>query len=205
LTDLPEKVGRLLAARVPVLKPEWPAIPAAVLVPLIRTESEWEVLYTRRTDSVETHRGQVSFPGGRLEAGETAVEAALREAEEELGIHPLDVTVLGQLDSLLTVTQYLVSPVVATMPWPYSLTPHPKEVAAAFHVPLAWLSDPTNREQQLREPLGEAPAVSVYYFRPYRGEIIWGATARITLDLIDVLGTLQAGKEKERPRGRSPR
>jgi 8-oxo-dGTP pyrophosphatase MutT (NUDIX family) len=205
LTDLPELVGKLLAARAPVLKPEWSAIPAAVLVPLIRTESEWEVLYTRRTDSVETHRGQVSFPGGRLEAGETAEQAALREAEEELGIHPRDVTVLGQLDSLLTVTQYQVSPIVATIPWPYSLKPHPYEVAAAFHVPLAWLSDTANREQRLREPLGEAPAVPVFYFKPYQGEIIWGATARITLDLIDLLGDLQAPKEKERPRGRSPR
>ncbi len=201
--DLPEKVGRLLAARVLVLKPEWPAIPAAVLVPLIRTESEWEVLYTRRTHSVETHRGQVSFPGGRLEPGETAVEAALREAEEELGIRPRDVKVLGQMDSLLTVTQYEVSPVVATIPWPYRLTPHPDEVAAFFHVRLGWLSDPANLEQRLREPLGESPPVPVYYFRPYQGEIIWGATARITLDLLEVLGLFKAENEKERPRGRS--
>jgi 8-oxo-dGTP pyrophosphatase MutT (NUDIX family) len=203
MTDLPARVGHRLAARAPILKPEWSAVPAAVLVPLLKTEEGWSVLYTRRTESVETHRGQVSFPGGRIEPGETAAQAALREAEEELGVRPGDVTVLGQMDSLLTVTQYEVAPIVATIPWPYSLALQPGEVAAVFHVPVAWLSKPENLEQRWRDPVGEGPATPVYYFRSYRGEIIWGATARITLDLLDLLEEGRTGKEQERPSGRS--
>ncbi|HET7009507.1 MAG TPA: CoA pyrophosphatase [Anaerolineales bacterium] len=202
MTDLPARLEKLLSSRNPAVKPEWSAVPAAVLIPLIRTETEWSVLYTRRTDSVETHRGQVSFPGGRIEAGETPVQAALREAEEELAIMPKDVVVLGQLDSLLTVTQYEVTPVVATLPWPYPLSPHPLEVAAVFHVPLPWLADPENLEEKLRQPMADGPATPVYYFRSFQGEMIWGATARITLDLLDLL-RLRQGNKKERPRGRS--
>jgi 8-oxo-dGTP pyrophosphatase MutT (NUDIX family) len=187
MTDLSARVGQRLAARAPILKPEWSAVPAAVLVPLLRAEDGWSVLYTRRTDSVESHRGQVSFPGGRIEPGETAVQAALREAEEELGIQAKDVTVLGQMDSLLTVTQYEVSPIVATLPWPYPLRPEPGEVASVFSVPVAWLRSSENLEQKWRDPVAEGPPIPVYYFRAYGGEIIWGATARITLDLLDLL------------------
>jgi 8-oxo-dGTP pyrophosphatase MutT (NUDIX family) len=193
MTDLVSRVGQRLAARAPILKPEWSAVPAAVLVPLLKVEDTWSVLYTRRTDSVETHRGQVSFPGGRIEPGETAVEAALREGEEELGLRPQDVNVLGQMDSLLTVTQYEVTPIVATIPWPYTLQPQPEEVAAVFHVPIAWLADPQNLEQRWRDPVAEGPPVPVYFFRSYQGEIIWGATARITLDLLDLLGPDRGG------------
>ena len=203
MSDLPARLKDLLASRSPATKPEWSAVRAAVLIPLIRIGAEWNVLYTRRTDSVETHRGQVSFPGGRLEPDESPVEAALREAEEELGILRKDVTVLGELDSLLTVTQYEVTPVVATIPWPYTLALHPVEVASAFDVPLSWLQDPAHLEEKMMEPPGSGPTVPVYYFRPYRGEVIWGATARITLDLLDLLGLRQSGNKKERPLGRS--
>ena len=82
MSDLPARLKDLLASRSPATKPEWSAVRAAVLIPLIRIGAEWSVLYTRRTDSVETHRGQVSFPGGRLEPDESPVEAALREPEE---------------------------------------------------------------------------------------------------------------------------
>jgi len=188
MTDLPERLREALAARVPGVTAEWTAVPAAVLVPLIRAAGEWGVLYTRRTESVETHRGQVSFPGGRLESGEPPAAGALREAEEELGIRPEDVTVVGQMDSLLTVTQYAVTPIVATLPWPYTFRPHPAEVASVFHVPLAWLADPAHLETRRREPFGLGPSVPVNYFEPYLGEVIWGVTARITLDLLTLLG-----------------
>ncbi|HSB90424.1 MAG TPA: CoA pyrophosphatase [Anaerolineales bacterium] len=188
MRDLPARLRSILAAHVPAVKPEWTAVPAAVLVALLESSGAWALLYTRRTESVDTHRGQVSFPGGRLEPGETPVAAALREAHEELGIRPDDVSLLGQLDSLLTVTQYEITPVVATLPWPYRFDPHPLEVASVFHVPVTWLADPANLETRLRDPLGPGPATPVYYFKPYEGEVIWGATARITLDLLNLLG-----------------
>lgn len=188
MTSLPERLREALAARAPGVTTEWTAVPAAVLVPLIQDEGEWGVLYTRRTESVETHRGQVSFPGGRLEAGEPPAAGALREAEEELGIRPEDVTVVGQMDSLLTVTQYAVTPIIATLPWPYTFHPHPVEVASVFHVPLTWLADPANLETRRRDSLGPGPSIPVYFFQPFLGEVIWGATARITLDLLTLLG-----------------
>ena len=92
------------------------------------------------------------------------------------------------MDSLLTVTQYAITPIVGILPWPYPLEPHAKEVASAFHVPLAWLANPAHLETRSRDPLGPGPSVPVYYFRPFAGEVIWGATARITLDLLGLLG-----------------
>jgi 8-oxo-dGTP pyrophosphatase MutT (NUDIX family) len=165
---------------------EWSARPAAVLLPLARDQDGWGLVFTLRTETVETHRGQVSFPGGRIEPGDSdPVAAALRESQEEIGLLPTDVKVIGVLDSLLTVTQYEITPVVGVIPWPYHLTLDPVEVAEAFRVPLDWLSDPANLETRWREPMAGGPPVPVYYFRPFDGRIIWGASARITLDLLD--------------------
>jgi 8-oxo-dGTP pyrophosphatase MutT (NUDIX family) len=112
----------------------------------------------------------------------------LREASEEVGLRPSDVQVLGRMDSLLTVTQYVITPVLGTIPWPYSLALDPIEVASVFHTPLTWLADPENLEVRMRDPIATGPPVPVYYFRPYQGHTIWGASARITLDLLKILG-----------------
>ncbi|MDD5168046.1 MAG: CoA pyrophosphatase, partial [Syntrophales bacterium] len=124
-----------------------PPRPAAVLIPLIRMPIEsggpgWHILYTRRTDLVEHHKGQVSFPGGRRDPGDSSPEAtALREACEEIGLNPADVHILGRMDDFLTVSNYRVTPVVGTMPWPYPLTLSPNEVSRVFTVPVDWLAD----------------------------------------------------------------
>lgn len=188
MEDLPVRLKRLMAIRRPTLQAEWKARPAAVLVPLYRAEGSWHVLYTRRTDSLEDHRGQVSFPGGRIEPEDSGpAEAALREAGEEIGIQPQDVQILGELDPLMTVTQFLIAPVVGTLPWPYPLRPNPAEVANAFGVPLRWLADPENLQMKERKPIAPGPSIPVYYFKPFKGEVIWGATARITLNLLGLL------------------
>ncbi len=186
--NLPARLQASLLRREPRLRAEWDAQPAAVLVPLYAQEDAWHVLFTLRTETVEVHRGQVSFPGGRIESTrESPVQAALREAEEELGIQPQDVRVLGRLDPLLTVTQFRVEPVVGAIPWPYPLRLNRNEVALAFGVPLVWLLDPANLEVQPHEnPAAERP-VPVYFFRPYEGHVIWGATARITVNLLELL------------------
>ena len=189
MTDLPDRLRGTLATRPGRIRTEWEATPAAVLVPLYQDHGRWHLLYTRRTESVDSHRGQVSFPGGQIEVQDAGPEqAALREAQEEIGLAPESVEVLGSLDSLLTVTQFLVTPVVGLIPWPTTLHLNSEEVAATFGVSLDWLSDPDNLEVRRRQPLVPGRSVPVYYYRPFKDEVIWGATARITLDLLETLG-----------------
>ena len=159
---------------------------AAVLVPLLRHEGEWHLLYTRRTEQVESHKGQVSFPGGACDDGETTPEqTALREAEEEIGIDPREVRVLGRLNSMLTITSYRVTPVVGVIPWPTVFRPAQAEVARIFTMPVKWLAERSNRwEFNL---LGRDYSVIVYH--PFDGEILWGATARMTVDFLEILQT----------------
>lgn len=186
--DLERRLVRALASLDHELESEWDASPAAVLVPLYRESGEWHLLFTRRTNDVDVHRGQVAFPGGRVEQGETFAEAALRESEEEIGLQPDDVTVLGELNPLMTVTQFIVTPVVGRFPWPYALRANASEVARCFGVPIGWLADRSNLELEYREPLIPGPKIPVYSFKPYDDEVIWGVTARITLSFLELLG-----------------
>jgi 8-oxo-dGTP pyrophosphatase MutT (NUDIX family) len=158
---------------------------AAVLIPLVWYEEEWHLLFTRRTDTVESHKGQVSFPGGACDEGETTPEqTALREAEEEIGILPKDVQVLGKLSNLITITYFRVTPVVGMVRWPVVFRVGAHEVARVFTIPLAWLANPANRWQF--EMPGRTR--SLIAFHPYDGELLWGATARMTVDFLSVLG-----------------
>lgn len=160
---------------------------AAVLLPLLQLKNEWHLLYTRRTDRVETHKGQVSFPGGACDPGEEQPEqTALREAEEEIGLHPRDVRVLGRLSPLMTVTGFWVRPVVGFIPWPYAFRVENAEVARVFLMPLAWLADRRNR-WEFSLP-GKKFGLIVYH--PYDGEVLWGATALMTDAFLKVLGVL---------------
>lgn len=158
---------------------------AAVLVPLVWQDDEWHLLFTRRTDKVESHKGQVSFPGGACDDDEkTPEETALREAQEEVGIHPNDVKVLGRLANLITISFFRVTPVVGVLKWPTVFRVGEHEVARVFTIPLGWLSQPSNRWQF--EIQGRKRAVIAYH--PYDGELLWGATARMTVDFLSVLG-----------------
>ena len=188
---LPDRLGALLSNRKPSIRTEWDARLAAVLIPLYFDQDEWHLVYTRRTDSVEEHRGQVSFPGGLVEdQDESAQVTAMREADEEIGLKQGDVQLLGSLDALLTVTQFQICPFIGIIPWPYPFKANPDEVARVFSVPLRWLLDPDNLEQRFRQPIPHAPEVPVYYFKPFQDEIIWGATARITLNLLEIIQTI---------------
>jgi 8-oxo-dGTP pyrophosphatase MutT (NUDIX family) len=158
---------------------------AAVLIPLLWHENEWHLLYTRRTDRVESHKGQVSFPGGACDEGETTPEqTALREADEEIGLNPGDVRVLGRLVNLITITYFRVTPVVGVIKWPAVFKVGEHEVARIFTIPLVWLANPSNRWQFDRP----GTDLSLIAYHPYDGELLWGATARMTVDFLKVLG-----------------
>ena len=158
---------------------------AAVLVPLVWHEEEWHLLFTRRTDRVESHKGQVSFPGGACDEGETTPEqTALREADEEIGLHPAEIKVLGRLANLITISYFRVTPVVGVVKWPTVFRVGEHEVARVFTIPLGWLANASNRWQF--EIQGRSRSVIAYH--PYDGELLWGATARMTVDFLKVLG-----------------
>jgi len=157
---------------------------AAVLIPLAWFEKQWHLLYTRRTDKVETHKGQVSFPGGACDPGEeTPEQTALREANEEVGIQLQDVRLLGKLAPMITITSFKVTPVVGVVSWPYAFRVENAEVARVFTMPLAWLADKRNR-WEFKLP-GRPYGLIVYH--PYDGELLWGATAIMTDIFMQVL------------------
>jgi len=192
MDDFTKHLQQILLAQEPGIRTDWDARLAAVLIPLYSYEDSWHVLFTKRTDKVEEHRGQVSFPGGIIEPDDDDSEsAALRETQEEIGIDPVDVKILGRLDSLLTTTQFQIVPIVGVIPWPCELTLNPMEVASVFGVPLDWLSDPAHLESHFLEAPESSPHFPIYAFKPYQGEIIWGATARITSDLLQLLALLK--------------
>lgn len=161
---------------------------AAVLVPLAHFQNEWHILYTRRTDTVESHKGQVSFPGGACDDGETTPEeTALREADEEIGLRPSDVTVVGRLSRMVTISKFGVTPVVGVIRFPYAFKTSGSEVARVFTIPLLWAAD-RNNYWEFALP-GSRRTIIAYH--PYDGELLWGATARMTVNFMKILGLTQ--------------
>jgi 8-oxo-dGTP pyrophosphatase MutT (NUDIX family) len=160
---------------------------AAVLIPMLEIELEWYVLLTQRSHALVEHKGQVAFPGGARESQDTDLcSTALREMQEEIGVKPEDVDVLGHLGDMPVVTGYLVRPYVGHIPWPYSLEISNDEVHSVFMIPLYWLADPHNRTFQFRSYAGRE--FSVTFFEPYNGYQLWGASAEMTLALLSALG-----------------
>lgn len=164
--------------------------PAAVLVPVLQREGQWHLLFIQRAHhDHDPHSGQVSFPGGRHEdADGSFVETALRETHEEIGLPPSKVVVWGSLPTVRTASNYLVFPVVGRVPWPFPFRPAPYEVDHIFTVPLAWLARPENLTVHWRS--AGSRTIPVFYFQPYEGRVIWGATARVVLLLLAALNVL---------------
>jgi 8-oxo-dGTP pyrophosphatase MutT (NUDIX family) len=187
--ELPWIIRDLLNKRVPKRIEEQGSFlkRAAVLIPLFKAVSEYRILFTKRTDSVEAHKGQISFPGGRIEEEDgSPLETALREADEEIGLSRKDVTVLGQMDDARTVSSnYIVYPFVGLIPYPYEFKTSALEVKELLDVPFeVFLSGDSAGEN--------TPVVyegGTYYGLAYRykGEVIWGATARIMQNLVNLV------------------
>jgi 8-oxo-dGTP pyrophosphatase MutT (NUDIX family) len=165
----------------PELRPaSFGGVKAAVLLPIVARE-EPTLLFTLRTESLARHSGQISFPGGRSEAGDLSpVETALRETMEETGIPARFITVAGYLDRYLTGTGFDIQPVVGLLAEGFALAPDPREVASVFEAPLAFLLDPANRRRETRHIAGRERR---FYAITYQGHEIWGATAAIIVDL----------------------
>ena len=163
-----------------------PLTPAAVLFPIVLRDNEHTVLLTQRTAHLKDHGGQISFPGGRVEAEDLSpIHTALLETEEEIGLARDRVEVLGFLPEYRTGTGFRVTPVVALVTPPFELALDPFEVAEAFEVPLAFLLDPANHK---RHSLHYRGALRHFFAMPYGDYFIWGATAGMIRSLTERLG-----------------
>jgi len=149
---------------------------SAVLIPLFYSQGQYHVLFTERSEEVDFHKGQVCFPGGTQEPSDSSLlQTALRETEEEISLRAKDVEILGEFDDSLTLTSnYVISPFVAFIPHPYPFKADGREIREIFSVPLSFLMDEANFKQDS-------------YSYEYQGHVIWGATARILRQFIDLL------------------
>jgi 8-oxo-dGTP pyrophosphatase MutT (NUDIX family) len=174
------RLQSLLTQRSPVLLPaDISRRQAAVLLPLFRNASEYHVVFTKRTDTLKHHKGQIAFPGGAFEPTDGDLLAtALRESYEEVGLQPSHVRILGRLDDLATFsTNYTISPFVGLIPYPYPFRPNPLEVAVIFDVPVSVLADPRVGRCYIRGR-DDGATIEDYEYH-IDGHVIWGATARI--------------------------
>ncbi len=159
--------------------------PAAVLCPLIARPGGLQLILTTRTADMPTHAGQIAFPGGGMRAGDASLAAAaLREAEEEIGLAPDQVEILGGFGAFETISGFLVAPFIGLVSPGFVPRPDPREVADIFETPLSFLMNPANHIRHSREWRGSA---RVYYAMPFGARYIWGATARMIKGVHDHL------------------
>lgn len=175
-----------------LLEPDWmppvpfeqPPVPAAVLIALIEREGGTNVLYTERSKDLRSHSGQISFPGGKIDAKDRdAADAALREAEEEIGLDRADAKILGYLPAYLTGTNYLITPVVARVKPRRPFVANPREVRDIFEVPLNQLMEPQNFGSYLVERAGKSHTT---WRILHKDKLIWGITGNLTRCFHDI-------------------
>lgn len=168
-------------------------VPSAVLVPVYRKQGQYHILFIQRTEKVKDHKGQISFPGGAYEEQDgTLQNTAIRESAEEIGLMPGDIEILGELDDLMTIgTNYVISPYVAIIPWPYAFKVDGWETEEIIEVPISALlnKDCVRRESDVLE----GRVVKTYFYH-YQDKVIWGATARIVKQFLDITAPIFSGK-----------
>jgi 8-oxo-dGTP pyrophosphatase MutT (NUDIX family) len=169
--------------------------PSAVLVPLYKDKGEYHIVFIRRSITVPTHQGQIAFPGGaRHPSDKTLQDTALRETEEEIGVKQSDVTVLGELDDQITTTSnFILTPFVGVIPWPYTFTLSKREVERLIFIPIQHLMDDGHRKPEM-EMLESKEYPSFAYY--YQGKRIWGATARVLFKLLGFIRQIETEKAK---------
>ena len=184
--ELKQRIKQVLSERVKKRLEDRRLRRSAVLLPLFEQEGQYCLVFTRRTEEVNYHKGQISFPGGAISSQDkTAQEAALRESSEEIGLRPEDVEILGELDDMYTVaSNFIITPFVALVPGSYHFVPNPAEVKNILSIPLNafwkearfWLEGGEVRGQN----------ITAHFFE-YQGQVVWGATARILKGFLDLL------------------
>jgi 8-oxo-dGTP pyrophosphatase MutT (NUDIX family) len=200
MSDLHLTIKEILNSRTPKeienLDPSY--VHAAVLIPLLMEAGCHKVLFTERTHRLAHHKGQISFPGGTVDAGDSSLlEAALREADEEIGLKRKDVKVLGRVDDALTVaSSFVVHPFVGLIPHPYEFAINRAEVKRLITVPLK-IFHPENKKNQRDSAIYNGVTYRTIAYA-YEGDLIWGATARIMQSFMDILGpSLPLPKDKK--------
>jgi 8-oxo-dGTP pyrophosphatase MutT (NUDIX family) len=189
-----DDIRKAVGSRTPLGLPDEKSRRASVLVPFVRVDGVWHLLLTRRTEDLEHHKGQVAFPGGAEEDGETREQTALREAFEEIGLAEEKVELIGRLDDMRTPTGFVITPVTGFVSSIDELRANPDEVSRVFTVPLDLFADPRNAE--MKEMTLDRKVREVWFYR-YDAETIWGATALIIRSVIEML------REESETEGRS--
>lgn len=160
-------------------------IPAAVLIPLFDINDQTHILFTKRTDKVSHHKGQISFPGGKFDATDKDLqETALRETFEEIGVKPDDINVIGKINNMITNTSFIVTPFVGVIPYPYTLIVNPYEIAELIYVPVSHLLNKVYFRTDQREFAGQS--LTIYYY-DYQKYTIWGVTGKILFDFLTLV------------------
>lgn len=183
-----EKIREILSQmeKQTIILTDAPLAPAAVLLPIYERDDEYYILFTKRTEKVEHHKGQISFPGGVCHEGDRDLrDTALRETFEEIGVRPEDVEILGELDKMGTATSnFLITPFVGIIPYPYEFTISRDEIEELVEVPISALLDEKNYHEELGVYQG-IPYLGSFF--DYKGKMIWGATARILKQFLDLV------------------
>ena len=184
----PAMLKQVLAERVKVDITDSDLMPAAVLIVLYAKSGSYHVLLNKRSELVEYHKGEISFPGGaRDPEDQDFVDTALRETEEEMGVSRGDITILGQLDDIITRTNFGVRVYVGTIPYPYPFKPSADEIAEVLEIPISVLQDPTNLLQDARLVDGDL-SITISY--ACDGHVVFGATATILEQFLDIYSQL---------------
>jgi 8-oxo-dGTP pyrophosphatase MutT (NUDIX family) len=180
-----EKLRRALALRQKIRLSCTGLTEAAVLVPIFRKDGEYHILFTRRSEQVPQHKGQISFPGGARSEGDPGLlDTALRESWEEIGLEAKDAEILGELDDTpTTISSFNISPFIAFIPYPYEFNLNRYEIDEIFSIPVSALLNKANKKEECYTFGNE---VFVDYSYEYEGKLIWGATARIVHQLLEV-------------------
>jgi 8-oxo-dGTP pyrophosphatase MutT (NUDIX family) len=171
-----------------------PLVPAAVLLPLFKKEGEYHLLLTKRTETLEYHKGQICFPGGSQHANDGDLKStALRETFEEIGVCIEDVEILGELDRMSTISSnFLVTPFVGIIPYPYKFNVNKDEIDELVEVPLSALAGKANYREESYMINGIAHTGSIF---EYQSKIIWGATARMIKQFLELISSTTNTKE----------
>ena len=184
----PAILKQVLAERVKVDITDSDLMPAAVLIVLYAKNCSYHVLLNKRSELVEYHKGEISFPGGARDPEDRDfVDTALRETEEEMGVSRGDITILGQLDDIITRTNFGVRVYVGTIPYPYPFKPSADEIAEVLEIPISVLQDPTNLLQDARLVDGDL-SITISY--ACDGHVVFGATATILEQFLDIYSQL---------------